>query len=152
MKWYHFLRIYVSGKIKRPSSLFIGLLFTDVLELVPKENVSDVADRLYIEPFTEFLWIIFSMTSIDLSCIRAIKENTLCTCSFNRLFLEVLYLCRSLYLHKWAWSIAALKLLIWISLIISTWAISLVTFIPWNVILHQRQFHWLFSNFSMQSS
>ena len=34
----------------------------------------------------------------------------------------------------------------------STWFIYLVTFIPWNLISHQRQFHWLLSIFSMQSS
>ena len=40
----------------------------------------------------------------------------------------------------------------WINLVPITWARDLVALIRWNLTLHQRHFHWLFSSFSMWSS
>ena len=43
-----------------------------MLELVPNDDDSDVSDILDIDLHPEFLWMVFSMTSEDLSCIREI--------------------------------------------------------------------------------
>ena len=68
------------------------------------------------------------------------------------IFLVDLYFCRSLYLDKWDLSISELQPLMCITLITITRYISLVDFIPWNIIPRQRQFHCLFLVFSMRSS
>ena len=65
--------------------------------------------------------------------------------------LEYLIICKSLYLDKLAWSIEAMNLFMCIHLVPITWARDLVSLIPWNLALHQRHFHWLFSSLSMQS-
>ena len=82
--------------------MFIGLLFADVLELLPKVNVSYVAEILDIGLFPCFMLMILSLTSEDLYCIREIEEFTLRKLSFNAVFLEALYFCRYFYLYKWA--------------------------------------------------
>ena len=56
---------------------------------------------------------------------------------------------KSLYLDKWTLSIESLHLFICIHLVLLTWDRYLVALIPWNLILHQRHFHWLFSKLSI---
>ena len=128
--------------------MFIGLLFADMLELVPKDGVSVVVDIFNIDILPDLIGMVLSMTPKYLSCIPAIEEFTLCKWSFNGVFLANFYFCRSLYLDKSDLSIADLKLLMIISCIPSTWDRDLVEFITWKDMPYQRQFEWLFWSFS----
>ena len=78
------------------------LLLPDSFELVPNDDISDKEDRLDVDQLPEFMWIVFSMTSEDLSCINAIEKSTLMLGSFNTYFLADLYFCMSLYIERCA--------------------------------------------------
>ena len=58
--------------------MFIGLLFADMLELVPKDGVSVVVDIFNIDILPDLIGMVLSMTPKYLSCIPAIEEFTLC--------------------------------------------------------------------------
>ena len=66
--------------------------------------------------------------------------------------MEALITCKYLYLDKWDVYIETLHRFMCIHVVPITWSKLLVTFIPWNFMLHHRYFQWSFSSLSVRSS